>query len=141
MLFTQDRDQLRRFFCEAWNRYRSNAPLQPLEQMIGEIISLHPEYHPLLENEKKALASEFHPGQEEGNPFLHLALHLVILEQLGNDQPAGICDIRNKLLARYGDPHQVEHRMMECLANMLWRAQREGSPSDQLLYLDNLKSL
>ncbi len=50
MLFTEDRNQLRGFYCQAWKKYRNNAILQPLEQQIANIVSLHPEYHMLLEN-------------------------------------------------------------------------------------------
>ncbi len=141
MLFTQNRNRLRLFFCEAWERYRDNLPLQPLEQQIADVISMHPEYHELLEDRKAALGMEPDPKAGEGNPFLHLALHISIREQIENDQPSGIGKIYRRLLARAGDEHQVEHRMMECLATALWESQVEGSAMDGEAYMRRLKAL
>ena len=61
MLFGQNRDELRRFYVEAWRKYRNKLPLQPLEALISEVIALHPEYHGMLEDEEQALAQEFSP--------------------------------------------------------------------------------
>ncbi len=141
MLFTQDRNRLRLFYCEAWNRYRSNAPVQPLEKQIGEVVSMHPEYHALLENREAALEMETHPELGDSNPFLHLALHLSIREQIGSDQPSGTGEIYRKLALKHGDSHRAEHLMMECLANELWKAQREGAPLDGASYVRHLENL
>ncbi len=141
MLFTQDRNQLRRFYCQAWKKYRSNEALQPLEQQIGSIVSLHPEYHLLLENEEMALEKDFLAELGESNPFLHLSMHLAIREQLDSRQPAGINGIYQALMAKHNDAHHVEHRMMECLANVLWKAQKEGAAPDDKTYLDCLKNI
>ncbi len=141
MLFTQDRNQLRRFYCQAWKKYRSKKVLQPLEQQIADIVSLHPEYHLLLENEGMALEKDFLPELGESNPFLHLSMHLAIREQLNSGQPAGVSEIYQTLLAKHNDPHHVEHRMMECLASALWKAQQEGMPPDDSLYLECIKNI
>ncbi len=37
-----------------------------------------------------------------------------------------------------GDPHRVLHRMMECLAESLWRAERDRRLPDEETYLDCL---
>ena len=139
MLFTQNRDQLRSFYCQAWGKYRTNKNLQSMEQLIGDVVSLHPEYHTLLENEDKALQKDFLPEFGESNPFLHMSMHLAIREQLSSGQPAGIVKIHQTLLARHTDPHHVEHLMMECLASALWSAQKEGTPPNDADYLSCLK--
>ena len=141
MLFTQDRNQLRRFYCQAWKKYRGNEALQPLEQQIATVVSLHPEYHMLLENEEMALEKDFLPELGESNPFLHLSMHLAIRDQLNSGQPAGITEIHQTLLVKHGDPHDVEHRMMECLVNALWKAQQENASPDDGAYLECLKNI
>ncbi len=141
MLFAQDRNQMRRFYCQAWKKHRNNEPLQPLEQQISTVISLHPEYHALLENEEAALEKDFFPELGESNPFLHLSMHLAIRDQLNSDLPAGITEIYQALLNKHNDLHDVEHRMMECLINALWKVQKEGAPFNDSAYLRCLKSI
>ncbi len=141
MLFTDDRSQLRRFFCQAWQKYRCKETVQPLEKQIGEIVAIHPEYQTLLENEALSLEMDCLPELGESNPFLHLSMHLAIREQLNSGQPAGIVKIYRTLLATLGDPHEVEHRMMECLAKSLWQAQHEGTAPDESGYMRCLKTI
>ncbi|GAB4296329.1 MAG: hypothetical protein Kow0096_13690 [Thiohalomonadaceae bacterium] len=138
MLFGNDRTALRRFYLEAWRKLRNNQPLEPLERQVAEVVSEHPEYHALLESED-TLAQDYTPEMGQSNPFLHLGLHLAIREQLGGDRPAGIVAAYRALLLRLGDPHTVEHHMMECLGQALWEAQRAGRAPDEAAYLACLK--
>ncbi len=138
MLFSQDRSQLRRFYCQAWKRFRGGEKLQPLEQLIAEVVTIHPEYHSLLEQEA-ATEQEFIPELGESNPFLHLSLHLAVREQASNDRPQGIGTLYQQFISKTGDIHEAEHGMMECLAEMLWKSTRKGIPPDEAAYLDCLK--
>lgn len=138
MLFGQNRDELRRFYVQAWRKYREQSPLQPLEALVCEVIALHPEYHAMLENEEQALAREFSPEGGQSNPFLHMGMHIAIREQLSTNRPAGIAAAHEQLLKKHRDQHEVEHRMMECLGQAMWEAQRSGLPPDEGAYLDCL---
>jgi hypothetical protein len=77
----------------------------------------------------------------ETNPFLHMGLHLGIREQIATNRPAGIRAVFEQLAARDGDAHTAEHRMIDCLAEILWEAQRAGRPPDEMRYLENLRQL
>jgi hypothetical protein len=134
MWFTSDREQIRSLFYQSWRKYRSSQPLEPLEAVIAEVLAAHPEYHPLFENDR-ALSRDFSPEMGEGNPFLHLALHVAIREQLGTDRPKGILSLYAGLMAEGKGEHDVEHRMMECLAEGLWEAMRSGVEPDERRYL------
>lgn len=141
MLFGQNRDQLRRFYIEAWRKYRLKESLQPLEAMIAEVVTLHPEYHSLLENEEQAVAREFNAESGQGNPFMHMGMHLGLREQLSTDRPAGIKAIHSALALRCGDLHEAEHKMMECLGQAMWEAQQSGMPPNEQNYLECLRRL
>ncbi|MGM0593421.1 MAG: DUF1841 family protein [Pseudomonadota bacterium] len=141
MLFGQNRDQLRRFYIESWRKYCDKLPLQPLEVQIAEVVALHPEYHSLLENEEKAVAQEFSAENGQSNPFMHMGMHLGLREQLSTDRPPGIQAIHNELTLKTGDLHEAEHRMMECLGQAMWEAQRSGVPPDEKNYLECLRRL
>jgi len=140
MLFSNNRDELRRFYIDSWRKYRDKEPLQPLEAMVAEVIALHPEYHGLLEKEE-ALDRDFLPEAGQTNPFLHMGMHLAIREQLSTQRPSGIGTVHEELLKRLGDPHEVEHRMLECLGEAMWEAQRSGTPPDEARYLECLKKI
>ena len=141
MLFGNDRDQLRRFWCRAWADHRAGRPLEPLQARVVAVIGEHPEYQPLLEDAESACARDWLPEGGETNPFLHMGLHLAVREQIGTDRPAGVRPLYQRLRSRETDPHALEHRMMDCLAETIWRAQREGQTPDEAAYLDCLRAL
>lgn len=139
MLFANSsREDLRRRYIEAWRRHVAGLPLEPLDAQIADVISLHPEYHALLES-PDALTRDFTVEQGSINPFLHMGLHLGLREQLATDRPAGIRQIHATLARRLGDPHMAEHRMVDALAETLWEAQRAGRAPDEAAYLERLR--
>ena len=137
----QDRSSLRRSYVEAWRKRREGAPLEPLEHQIADVVELHPEYHPVLEQDADALQRDYAPEGGQSNPFLHMGMHLAIREQVSTNRPAGIAAIHAALAARLGSAHEAEHRMIECLGEALWRAQRSGLPPDEAAYLEALRRI
>ncbi len=135
-MFDPSRDDVRRFFCEAWRKHRERAPLSPLEALALDWLLEHPEYHALLDDPERALAAEFSVASGRTNPFLHLSLHLAVAEQLQVDQPPGIRAAHARLAARSGSAHEAAHELIECLAETVWRAQRDRAPPDGAAYLE-----
>jgi hypothetical protein len=136
----QNRDQMRRMYLEAWRKFSSKAPLEPLEAQLAAVIAEHPEYVTWLEAGDQALGAEFTPEGGQQNPFLHMGLHLAIREQIATNRPAGIAEVHQKLSARLG-VHDAEHAMLEPLAETLWEAQRQGRMPDEQVYLERLRKL
>ena len=134
-MFAPTRDEARRFLVDAWAKHRTGAPLSALEQTAVRLIALHPEYHPIVEHPERFVDRDFGPEGGEANPFLHLALHLAVAEQLGIDQPPGIRAQFERLRAARGDEHAALHAVLECLGEVVWSAQRHGTPPDAALYL------
>jgi uncharacterized protein DUF1841 len=137
----QSRDDLRRMYLEAWRKFSAKQPLEPLEAQLAAVIAEHPEYIGFLESGDSALGADFTPEGGQGNPFLHMGLHLAIREQIATDRPKGIAAIHQKLAARLGDAHAAEHAMLEPLAETIWEAQRSGIIPDEQRYLERLKAL
>jgi hypothetical protein len=138
-MFNPSRDEVRRFFCETWRKRRDALPLTPLEAIASDWIARHPEYHRLLEDPDAALGAEFPPEAGRENPFLHLGLHLSLVEQLQIDQPPGIRDAWQALLAATGDEHEAAHRAIDALAETIWEAQRDRTPPSNDRYLERLR--
>jgi hypothetical protein len=145
VIFNPSRAEVRRFFCDTWRKRRAGELLSPLEATALKWIERHPEYHELLDDPQRALAEDF--GIERGvtNPFLHLSMHLSLEEQRAIDQPRGIRAILEQLAALAGSEHEAAHAAMECLGEIVWRAQRGALPADvdavNAAYLDCLQRL
>ena len=137
MLYGSDRDDLRRAYVDAWSKSRAGHALEPLEHLLVEVVEEHPEYHAALEF-PDALTREFLPEAGRTNPFLHMGLHVAIREQIATDRPPGLRKLYAKLLRRFADAHRLEHALMECLAETLWDAQREGKAPDEVRYLERV---
>ena len=134
-MFGQDRNAMRKVFFEAWRKHRAGEKLEAMETMLAQIISLHPEYHALFENEEN-LQRDFSATTGEPNPFLHLSLHLAIQEQLSIRRPAELTDLYRQLVEKHVDAHAAEHEIMECLGEMIWQAQRSQGMADENQYLE-----
>lgn len=137
-MYGQDRNQLRQAFFDVWHKLQQRQPLEPLEDIIAGVINEHPEYHAVLAEPDLNLDRDFSPETGQGNPFLHMAMHIAIQEQLAGNRPAGIIDIHRSLCRQCGQRHQAEHLIMECLGEEMWQAQRDGQAPDQKRYMENL---
>lgn len=137
----QSREQLRQLYFDAWQKHCNQQPLQPLEAQVADVIALHPEYHALFTAAHRALDRDWLPEGGATNPFLHMGLHLTIRDQIATDRPAGIRSAHQTLSHRLGSVHTAEHRMIDCLAEALWQAQRTGLPPDEDAYLHKIRAL
>lgn len=138
MLFGSDRTALRRTFAQAWARRVQGLPLEPSQARIADVVAMHPEYHSLLED-AQSLQRDFGSDEGGGNPFLHMALHLSVREQQASDRPPGVAALLDALLRRTGEQHAADHEAMECLAQVLWEAQRAGTVPAEDRYLACLR--
>ena len=134
----QDRDQSRGVFFETWAKYGRGEALSPLERLVLGVILEHPEYHGVLAD-AGGRDRDYDPGA--GNPFLHMGMHIAIREQVGTDRPPGVAGRYRALLNKTGDDHKLQHRMMSCLEEALWRAREQGAAPDEAAYLKCLGKL
>lgn len=141
MIYSQDRKKLRQQYLDVWEKANNRQQLEPLEQLISDVISDHPEYHPLLRNTDAAIDSEFYPEHGTTNPFLHMGMHIALREQVATDRPPGIRELTRKMILKYRDSHLMEHEMMEALGQILWQAQRDNAEPDEKLYMELLQKL
>ena len=137
----QSRDELRRVYVEAWRKRREGLPIEPLEAQVADVIALHPEYHAALERGEDGLVRDYTPEGGQSNPFLHMGLHLAVRDQISTDRPAGLRKAFESLAQRSGSAHEAEHRIIECLAEAMWEAQRSGRPPDEAAYLQRVLRL
>ena len=136
-MFTSDRSKQRQYLKQAWEKYTSQEQLEPLELQLSKIVEQHPEYQNLIKN----LDVEYFPEQGNTNPYLHINLHLTLQDQITMDQPKGIKEIHTQLIVKIKDAHEVEHMMMEHIAEMIFNAQKNNAAFDLDGYIQALKQL
>ena len=138
MLYGSDRRQLRKVFFQAWRKHRTGQALEGVERLVVAVALRHPEYHALLDASDVNSDRDWLPELGESNPFLHMALHIAIDEQLATGRPQGLRAHYALLCQRQPDEHAAQHAVMECLAEVLWRAGQAGQVPDDHAYLDCL---
>lgn len=134
-MFNPSRDQVRDTFFGAWRKYRAGEPLVGIDTIAVDIALAHPEYHAILDDPERHRDKDY----TEANPFLHMSLHVALEEQLSIDQPPGIAARFQRLIERHGDRHEALHEAIECLAETMWRSQRDNAPPDGAAYLECLE--
>ncbi len=137
-MYKLSRHQSRQFFFDTWHKYNHQELLSDMEKIALSIILLHPEYHSILDDTERYQDKDYPPEMGNTNPFLHMSMHIAIKEQLSIDQPSGIRERFNRLQEKNKDEHETMHQVMECLAEMLWQAQRNQSAPDASIYFECL---
>ena len=100
-LFNPSRDEVRDFFFNSWAKFKQQQALTDLEKIVISVIQMHPEYHVILDKPEQYKQQAYFPEQAETNPFLHMSLHLSVLEQISINQPIGITSIYERLKNYY----------------------------------------
>jgi hypothetical protein len=139
-MFSNDRNELRKIFHDSWKLGQAGATLDALQQMIVGVIEQHPEYHQLLDSAEN-LDKDYDPSLGEANPFLHMSMHIALIEQISTNRPDGIRLLHQQLTQLLGSAHAAEHQMMDCLSEAIWQAQRNNTAPDETAYLACLKNL
>lgn len=134
-MFAPSKEEVRRFFCETARKAHAGEVLTPLEAIARDWIVQHPEYEAELADSEAALSADYDADKGKTNPFLHLSMHLSISEQISIDQPPGLRAAFLSLAHKRGSEHDAHHEIMECLGEMLWTSQRNGTPPDGQAYV------
>ncbi len=137
-MFKPSREQARQLFFDTWRKYRQHEILSGIETIVLEVILLHPEYQGILDDADRYLDKDYSPEMGDTNPFLHMIMHVAIKEQLSINQPVGIYERFVRLQNNTGSEHVAAHQVMECLAEMIWQAQRNQTAPDAAIYFDCL---
>lgn len=141
-MFVETRQDAREFFFQVRRKMHDGTPMEPLEKLVSEIINHHPEYHAVIDDPARALNHDFGDDPSADNPFLHMGLHIALVEQLQTDRPSGVRAAYQRLVAASDGPaHEVEHHMMAILAEELHAATREGRAPDVQRYLKRLETV
>ena len=140
MIYSQkNRQQLRQLYVDSWYKFNQNLPMTNLETQIAKIIKLHPEYHRFINHSD--IDKDFTPESGFGNPFLHMGLHMSLIEQIATNRPLGISHVYKLLCDQYGGEHKVQHLCMNVLGEIIFYAQKNNSLPDEQEYYSRIKAM
>ena len=115
-----------------------------LELLSGEakrlatIMLEHDEYHNQFE-----IADHLHDHEydvdREGNPFLHIAIHAVVENQLEAREPIEVYQFYNAMRKHVVPRHEIVHMIGAILAPLLFDVKQEERPFDLGRYVRILK--
>ncbi len=132
-------NKIRETFFTVWRKQSNNEKLEPLEKQLWNLIQEHPEYHEIFSNPEKFSDHTF--ADEDENPFLHLGLHLTLLEQVSTNRPKGITAVYKDIIHTMGDVHHAEHHILSILSQQIQALVQTNKPMDEKVYLKQLKKL
>ena len=135
-MFSPSQADVRRFFCSVQAKVLNKQPLEAIEIIASQWLDEHPEYQADFMDVGAALEKTYDVESGKTNPFLHVSMHLSISEQCSIDQPRGIRQAVELLIARRKSLHDAHHEVMECLGQMVWESQRSGRPPDGTAYVE-----
>lgn len=138
-LFNPSRDEVREFFFGIWAKFKASQTLTDLEKIGLAVIHMHPEYHAILDAPEQFKHQAYFPEMGETNPFLHMSLHLSILEQISINQPIGIANVYEQLKLKHQNEHDAQHDILECLGEVIWQAQHNKAALDANYYVQLLQ--
>ena len=114
MFNTVGLEQTRQTILQAWKKHAEGAPLEPFEMVLCEVIKQHPEYHTFLKQGIQASVDT------PDNPFLHISMHLAVLEQCTTDRPPGIQALYAQFCTKTGSEHEAQHAIISVLSDYLF---------------------
>ena len=134
LMFNPTQADVRNFFFDVFSKARQNLGLTDLEKIAYSVILEHPEYDEVLSNREKYLDFQYLPQMGQTNPFLHLSMHLTIIEQLSINQPPGINELFKQMCQKTTDEHEACHEFIDCLGEMIYQSQCGHNAPDVNIY-------
>jgi hypothetical protein len=139
-MFNPSQSDVRNFFFDTYAKSKQQQALNDLEKIALSIIFEHPEYEKILSNKEQYFDYQWLPENGETNPFLHMSMHMSIIEQLSINQPHGIITLYKELYKKFEGEHKAQHELMDCIAEMIWQAQKSSTAPDPEVYFACINS-
>lgn len=107
-------------------------------ERLATIMLEHDEYHNQFE-----IADHLHDHEydvdQEGNPFLHIAIHAVVENQLEAREPIEVYQFYKAMRKHVVPRHEIVHMIGAILAPLTFDVKQEGQPFDLGRYVRILK--
>jgi hypothetical protein len=126
-------------YADIWRRGIAKEPLEGEDALFFEIMQQHPEYSHCWEH-----AAEL--GDREVlihgvNPFLHIAIHSVVENQIAQRNPPETDQALFRLTRSGLDRHDALHHILQVLTPLMWDVMQKKVPFDNETYRRRLRAI
>jgi hypothetical protein len=123
-----------------WAQAQAGIPLEGEDANLARALQEHPEYHDVWEQ------AATNPTEEEVvrdgvNPFLHIAIHTVVENQIAARDPPQVAETLETLMQAGYDRHDATHAIASALAEEIYEIMRYERPFSARKYLRALRKL
>jgi hypothetical protein len=131
--------QNRKRYYEIWQKYKNKEQLEGEENTIAELMALHKDWYHFWESTD--FDYKFTPDVDGFDPFLHVTMDTIIMNQINSREPEQASFTYNKLTAR-GDSHlEAIHKMAYMFTEEFFPVMKYGKTFNNKRYRRKLKEL
>lgn len=111
------------------------------DRVIADLLHLHPEFDPFWNDSAIDPTRPQEIGGDMVNPFVHIALHLIIGKQIRQGMPAQVKKAYLHLVERGESDHEALHLLMGWYGKLYFESVRRSDSFDEARYVQGLASL
>lgn len=130
------KDQRRRIH-DLWHRIQAEAELSGDDKRLADILLEHEEYHAFWAGE----AADDPIAAGEGDPYLHVSLHLAIENQIVEDSPRQVHRYVLQRTAENASRHETIHEIVAVFSEYLFEALRYRRQFNRSEYTQRLHEM
>lgn len=127
-------------FSKIAEQRRNRAVLEGEDALIAEMMNWHPEFDEIWTLGEYSAQ----PREIDGkmvNPFVHMALHVNIEQQINRKRPPAIPEVFKKMLSLGIERHEATHKIATIYAKFYFNSFRQGQPFDEFSYISEVEGL
>lgn len=128
----------RESYHDTWLRVKAGKELEGEEKIIGELMRQHEEFYD--DWDSTDFDHEYDPDTEV-NPFMHLVMDTIVMNQITNNDPPQTRFTYNKLTARRDSHLDAIHKISYIVAEEIWNIMHDKKAFNEKAYTTKLKKL
>ena len=130
----------RKEFHRIWEDSKAGKALEGEEKVIAHLMKQHPEFHQQFEmaDVYADIDLQYDPDKEV-NPFLHIAIHTIVENQLAANDPPEVAEFFKRRKYKNETRHETSHMVGVLIMEHIFEIVKNGVSFDLDRYKRNLK--
>jgi hypothetical protein len=127
-------------FHSIWEDSKDGKALEGDEKVIAHLMKQHPEFHQEFEmaDVYADIDLQYDPDKEV-NPFLHIAIHAIVENQLAANDPPGVAEFFKRRKYKKETRHETSHMVGLFIMEQIFEIFKNGVPFDLDRYKRDLE--
>lgn len=109
------------------------------DQLLVEIMQLHPDYYDLWENLDEVADEEIE--RDGTNPVVHVLIHQIVENQIADQEPPETVETLDQLMQQGASRHEAVHKIGEVLVGDMTEMLQSNRIFDNQRYVQSLRQL